>query len=144
VAEFKITGQDAFFRKLAAVEAKFVRRGVRAAASRAMRPVRDAARAGWRAKDDPETSANIAKNVALSSRFDTRTNEVKARVGIRGGARAAKGDPLNTGHWRFLELGTSEMPAEPVMIPALMSNVATVAQTFFVEAEKELDKALGP
>jgi HK97 gp10 family phage protein len=143
VAEFKIEGKDAFFRKLEQVTGRVVTRGARTAASRAMRPVRNTVKAKWAAKDDPATGASIAKNVALSSRYFPKLQEARARVGIRGGARVTK-DPANTGHWRFLELGTSEIPADPVMVPALMSEAGTVANTFFTEMEKEVDKALGP
>jgi HK97 gp10 family phage protein len=143
VAEFKIEGKEAFFRKLEQVTGKVATRGARTAASRAMRPVRDLVKARWAAKDDPSTPTSIAKNVALSSRYYPKLKEARARVGIRGGARVTK-DPANTGHWRFLELGTSEIPADPVMVPALRDRTSEVANTFFSEMEKEIDKAVGP
>lgn len=141
MAEFKIEGREDLFRKLKLVTDRVITRGARTAASRAMRPVRDQAKAQWAKLDDPQSPSSIAKSVALSSRYYPKLKEVRARVGIRGGARVNK-DPNNTGHWRFLELGTSEIPATPIMRQALENNVSRVSNTFFDELDKEITKAI--
>jgi len=141
VAEFKIEGRDTVFANLRLLQDKLIVRATRNAANRAMRPVREQARAGWKQVDDPTSAANIPKNVALSSRYDTRRKEVKARVGIRGGG-VITDDPAGTGHWRFIELGTSEIAATPIMRQALESNVGRVSNTFFDELEKEVVRGL--
>jgi HK97 gp10 family phage protein len=66
---------------------------------------------------------------------------VVVQVGVRGGARPRKGTE-DTGHWRMLEFGTSQMPAQPFMRPALADNVAQVTAKFVAELEPQIDKAI--
>lgn len=142
-AEFKITGLEPALRKMRAVTAEVTLKGVRGSASKAMRVVRDAARANARRIDDPESAADIAKNIAVSTKVYPRLGEVRSRVGVRGGARpdsSRNPDPKNTGHWRFIELGTSEQPARPLMRPALESNIDKVVTVFVDDLDKNIDR----
>jgi HK97 gp10 family phage protein len=141
VAEFTIEGLAPVLAKLKRLRGKDMLKAVRSAGTRSMRIVRDAARATARGFDDPDTPSNIAK--AITTRNDAkggkRVGGVLIKVGVVGGARPAKGNE-DTGHWRFKELGTSQMPAEPFMRPALESNVAKVTDTFVSELDKSIDK----
>lgn len=142
-AEFRITGLEPALRKMRAVTAEVTLKGVRGSASKAMRVVRDAARANARRIDDPESAADIAKNIAVSTKVYPRLGEVRSRVGVRGGARpdsSRNPDPKNTGHWRFIELGTSEQPARPFMRPALENNIDKVVSVFVDDLDKNIDR----
>jgi HK97 gp10 family phage protein len=139
--EFQIQGLEAFLRKIEGVKREIVGKAVRSAAGKAMRPVRDSARNKARAFDDPHSPANIAKNVATSTRNYPKKGEVVAKVGIRGGARPRPGNE-DTGHWRFLEFGTEKMHAQPFMRPSLDENVNKVVDAVVAELEPALDKAV--
>jgi HK97 gp10 family phage protein len=141
VADFQIQGLEAFLRKMQGVKKEIVGKAVRAAANKAMRSVRDAARNKARGFDDPETPSDIAKNIAISTRNQTKLGQVIAKVGVRGGAKPQPGNE-DTGHWRFKEFGTEKMPAEPFMRPALEENIQTVVQSVVSELEPALDKAV--
>ena len=140
-AEFKITGLEPALRKMRAVTVEVTLKGVRGSASKAMRVVRDAARANARRIDDPESAADIAKNIAVSTKVYPRLGEVRSRVGVRGGARpdsSRNPDPKNTGHWRLIELGTSEQPARPFIRPALENNIDKVVTVFVDDLDKNI------
>jgi HK97 gp10 family phage protein len=142
-AEFKITGLEPALRKMRAVTAEVTLKGVRGSASKAMRVVRDAARANARRIDDPQSAADISKNIAVSTRVYPRLGEVRSRVGVKGGARpdsSRNPDPKNTGHWRFIEIGTSEQPARPFMRPALENNIDKVVTVFVDDLDKNIDR----
>lgn len=145
-AEFKITGLEPALAKMREVTAQVTLKGVRGSASKAMRIVRDAARANARRIDDPESAADIAKNIAVSTKVYPRLGEVRSRVGVRGGARPDSRktgyDAKNTGHWRYIELGTSEHPARPFMRQALENNVDKVVGTFVEDLSGAIDKAV--
>lgn len=142
-AEFKITGLEPVLAKMRAVTDAVTRKAVRGSASKAMRIVRDAARANARRIDDPQSAADIAKNIAVSTKVYPRLGEVRSRVGVRGGARpdsSKNPDPKNTGHWRFIEFGTSERAAHPFMLPALENNVDKVVSTFVDDLNTNIDR----
>lgn len=142
-AEFKIQGLDGVLAKMRAVTDAVTNKAVRGSASRAMRVVRDAARANARRIDDPQSAADIAKNIAVSTKVYPRLGEVRSRVGVRGGARPdsrQRPDPKNTGHWRFIEFGTSEQPARPFMLPALTNNIDKVVSTFVQDLNQNIDR----
>jgi HK97 gp10 family phage protein len=143
VDTFSLKGADAAIAKLRSVSQEIAKKGARSAATRAMRIVRDAARAGAAKIDDPQTASDIEKNIV--TRYDGKASKreggVVVKVGVMGGARLGK-EPDNTGHWRLVELGTSQMAARPFMRPALSDNVQAVADKFISELEPQIDKAL--
>lgn len=139
------------------------RNGFRQAGTAAMRPVRDAARAGAARLDDPATAANISKNIITrnGSRKDERKyggDVVVTKVGVAGGAKSYKDSRANqrkgrvgqsyavddpaTFHWRFLELGTRFIAARPFMLPALESNADQVITTYAASLSPAIDKAV--
>lgn len=87
-----------------------------------MNIVRDAARSGAQKVDDPNSPADIAKNIVVSP-GKAKGGDVLMRVGVRGGARPDNNDPSNTGHWRFVEFGKEGVEARPFMRPALAENI---------------------
>ena len=141
--EFRIEGLDAVLRKLESVKNEVKRKAARAAATKAMRIVRDAARNNSKGLDDPETASTIWKEIQTryNAKASKREGGVVVQVGVRGGARPAKGTE-DTGHWRMLEFGTSQMPAQPFMRQALENNVQAVTDKFVSELSPAIDKAV--
>lgn len=138
-----IKGLDAALAKLKALgDTKKVKSAVRSAGTKAMRPVRDAARAGVKGLDDPETPSMIWKKIVTQYRSkQSKGDQVMVSVGVQGGARPAKGDK-DTGHWRFIEFGTEKMAARPFMRPALESNVSKVTDGFISSLDPAIDKII--
>src|SRR5690242_6374665 len=90
--EFKIEGLEPALRKLKGLTPKLAKGALRRTGTKAMRPVRDAARSLASRFDDPETAANIPKRVV--TRAGSRKAEqqyggqcVVTKVGVEGGAR---------------------------------------------------------
>lgn len=141
--QFKIEGLDEVLRKMRNLGPALVKKGLRSAGTKAMRVVRDAARAGARQIDDPGTASNIEKNIV--TRYDGKASKREGgsvtKVGVMGGARPIKGNE-DTGHWRLVEFGTEKMRAQPFMRPALEDNVQKVTDTFVASLSAEIDKIL--
>lgn len=158
--KFRIEGLDPVLKKFKALSSdKFRVKAVRSAGTKAMRIVRDAARARSKQFDRPETANNIPKNIV--SRNDAKAGKriggVVIKVGVQGGAKSesfiksgrstrSKNKSNDFGstvwYWRLLEFGTSQMRAQPFMRPALESNVGKVTDTFVSALDKEIDKII--
>lgn len=141
--EFKLEGADAALAKLRALgDPKRVKSAVRSAGTKAMRPVRDAARANVRGLDDPETASTIWKKIVTQYRSQqSKGDQVVVSVGVQGGAKPVKGDK-DTGHWRLIEFGTERMAAQPFMRPALESNASKVADGFISSLDPAIEKII--
>ncbi len=150
--EVEITGLDDVKNRLQRLANPRKARSIaRKAARQAMNIVRDAARLNAKAIDDPDTREKIWKNVKVSPGKSKNKDVVIMRVGVDGGAAmnansdrqalAAKSGG-NTTYWRFLEFGTSKMPATPFMRPALATNIQQVTNKFAEVFDAELDKEL--
>lgn len=141
--EFEIQGLDAVLKKMRTLGPKLKKKGLRSAGTKAMKIVRDSARAKARALDDPATGSNIAKNIV--TRYDAkgskRVGGAVTKVGVQGGARPRPGRE-DEGHWRLLEFGTSNMRAQPFMRQALEGNVQKVTDTYVASLNSEIDKII--
>lgn len=147
--KFKIEGLDSLIGKLRAVSYDLKFKGGRAALRAAAKVVVLAAQENAQAIDDPESAESISKNIV--ARWDgdlyKRTGDLGFRVGVLGGAKESKGTKKaypggDTFHWRFIEFGTSKIPATPFMRPALSENIDRVTNTFVTFYEKSIDRAL--
>lgn len=148
-----IKGLEGVLKKMEEVTTQVTKKAVRGASSKAMRIVRDAARANAKQLNDPRTPENIYKNIVISTKVYPQIGEVRSRVGVRGGARnySAYGEIQNTTgkanpggdtwYWRLLEFGTSEFPAKPFMRPALSQNLDKVTNEFVKGLNEIIDKA---
>lgn len=137
---------------------KIIKRIARKAARQGMNIVRDAARNNAKSFDDPSTTEKIHKEIVVQAGKIKDKNSVRIRVGIRGGAKkpyvnnsanrrdGRVGSAYQTGgkvyYWRFIEFGTSKMPATPFMRPALANNIEPVISKFSQIFSDELDKEL--
>lgn len=147
---FKLEGFDDVKSKLDRLASpKKAKSIARKAARQAMNIVRNAARENAKSIDDPETVAMIHKNIAVQSGKTQSANEIKMRVGIRGGASrnqhsisAAGLSGGDTRHWRYIEFGTKYQPATPFMRIAFFNNFNAVTNKFAEVFNAELDKEL--
>ncbi len=126
---------------------KIVKRITRKAARRGMNKVRDDARINARSIDDPETAANISKNIKVAAGRVSNPNMILMRVGVDGGASFSNKNPKptsggDTRHWRFIELGTAHIPAIPFMRIAFYNNIDAVMNTFAQVFSDEIDLEL--
>lgn len=141
------SGEENVSRKLQQLaDPKVTRRIARKAARKGMNKVRDAARQNAQLIDDPETMANIAKNIKVAAGNVGNRDLIKMRVGVDGGASFAAALKLTSGgdtrHWRFVEFGTAFTPAVPFMRIAFFSKMDDVIETFAQVFSDELDKEL--
>lgn len=142
---------DALIKKIRQLPVRLGNNAGRRALRKGANVIRDAARINARAIDDPETREQIFKNVSVSGggrRRERRMGGPMMRVGIRGGARHRKGDRLdglpggNTTHWRWVEFGTSQVPARPFMRPAMNEKANAALSAVAADLPKQLDKEL--
>ena len=128
---------------------KDIKKFVRKASRQAMNLVRDAARNNAKSIDDPKTVEKIHKNITVQAGKTKDKNSIRMRVGIKGGAGQNQYSVSTAGltggdtrHWRFIEFGTSTVPAVPFMRPALANNVEAVIGKFSESFMQQLDGAL--
>ena len=128
---------------------KEIKKFVRKASRQAMNLVRDAARNNAKAIDDAATVEKIHKNIIVQSGKTRDKNSIVMRVGIKGGAGQNQYSVSTAGlsggdtrHWRFIEFGTSTIPAVPFMRPALANNVEAIIGRFSQSFMQQLDGAL--
>ena len=146
--EFNIEGLDEVQEKLKRLgNPRLMKNAARRSARKAMAIVRDAARSGAKAIDDPQTSEKIWKNIAIAAGKTRNPNEVVMRVGVRGGASFSNPNPPNTSggdtrHWRWIEYGSVHNTPVPFMRQALQNNIQAVTNSFAENFNKEIDKEL--
>lgn len=153
VVEVNMEGVEALARRLDTIEQDLKKKGGRFALRKAANLVADAARQNARRINDPSTSENIAKNIAVrwSSKTFKRTGNLAFRIGVLGGAKTprsgADAQSNNPGgatfYWRFVEFGSQHnSPARPFLRPALSENIDKAAAEFIRQYNKALDRAL--
>ena len=148
--DLKVQGMDQIKRKLDQLSnPRKAKQIARKAGRQAMNIVRDAARSNAKAIDDPETREMIQKNIAVQAGKTRNPNEIRMRVGVRGGASQNQHSISTAGlsggdtrHWRYLEFGTSKMPAVPFMRIAFFNNLESVGNKFVEVFDAEITKAL--
>lgn len=121
---------EALENRLKEVAEKVAKKSLRTAARKAMAQVRKEAR-----EKAPEDTGLLDENFALLTRV--KGSEVVAKVGIRGGAHKNDYSPY---YFRFVELGTKDLPAKPFLRPALENNAESIFATILEELKKALDK----
>tara|TARA_B100002003_G_C14152057_1_gene554128 strand:+ start:3554 stop:4048 length:495 start_codon:yes stop_codon:yes gene_type:complete len=137
--------------KFEAIEYDLKKKGGRFALRKAAQLVRDKARQNAAALDDPETAANIERNIVerWSGRTFKRTGDLMFRVGVMGGAggnaSAASLDSLpgkDTRHWRYKEFGTEKVAATPFLRRALADNISAAINEFATQYDKKMTRAI--
>lgn len=147
-----IEGLDDFTKRIAELkDVKKVRSKGLAAARKAMKIVQLSAKIGAAYIDDGKTDENIEKNIVIRAGKSRDYGTIRMRVGVQGGAAVnAKSDRAKlaalpggeTVHWRFIEFGTSKVPAVPFMRPALEQNIQKVTDEFAQSFMKSIETAI--
>lgn len=161
-----LTGLESLLGKMDAVSEITRNKAGRFALRKAANVIRDRARGNAQRVDDPLTQEAIYKNIvaSFSSREFRRTGNLTFRVGVMGGARqyantkdnvrkgragnnyktaGDKGNPGgDTWYWRFVEFGTEQMAARPIIRPAMNGVDTPVVSVFADEMEKAIDRAI--
>jgi HK97 gp10 family phage protein len=148
--ELNIEGMDQLKRKLDQLSnPKKAKQIARKAGRQAMNLVRDAARTNAKAIDDPETREMIHKNIVTQGGKSRNSNEIVIRVGVKGGAGRNQHSVSTAGlsggdtrHFRYIEFGTSKIPATPFLRPSLSQNLDKVTTKFVQVFDAEITKAL--
>lgn len=148
----KIEGLDEFNKKIADLtDVKKVRSRANTSARKAMQLVQIVAVISAARIDDPTTREAIQENIVVRAGKTRSINETCMRVGVLGGAAVngrsnrAKLSALPGGetvYWRYLEFGTSKMPAVPFMRPALANNTSQVTDEFAKTFMKSIETAI--
>lgn len=145
---YKLEGIDSLLAKLESISYDLKRKGGRFALRKAAGVVERALKQNAATVDDPNTPADIAKNVAVrfSNRTFKTTGDLKFRVGILGGASKAKLDTGlaggDTRHWRHVEMGTESVAAQPFMRRSLEDNIQPATNEFIKQYQAALDRAI--
>lgn len=145
----KIDGLAEIKRKLDKLPERIGRNAMRRSLRKGANVIRDAARNNAKAIDDPETREQIWKNIAVQSggaKRERLIGGVMMRVGVMGGAKPTSGDNGtpggNTTHWRFIELGTSQVAAQPFLTPAGNERAGAALDAIVQDMTKQIDKEL--
>ena len=145
---YKLEGIDSLLAKLESISYDLKRKGGRFALRKAAGVVERALKQNAATVDDPNTPADIAKNVAVrfSNRTFKATGDLKFRVGILGGAskeNVTAGLPGgSTTHYRYLEFGTEKMAAKPFMRKSLEDNIQPATNEFIKQYEAAINRAI--
>ena len=145
---YSLIGIDSLLAKLESISYDMKRKGGRFALRKAAGVVEKALKRNASAIDDPNTPADISKNVAVrfSNRTFKQTGNLKFRVGILGGASPASkqtGQPGGiTYHWRHIEMGTESIAARPFMRRALEENIGAATNEFIKQYELAINRAV--
>jgi HK97 gp10 family phage protein len=128
-AQFKIKGLDEVLKKMHTIKGQMVSADINIAAAAGARVIQEAAIENAKRIDDPASPEKIYENITFRVRKPRgSTSTVVAKVGVKGGAKSGKREESqnsggDTRHWRHVEFGTSEAPAQPFMRRALSENV---------------------
>lgn len=118
--------------------------------------LRDATRAGAEVLREeviqraPERTGKMKKNVVILTQKARRRGEISSGVHIRGvNPRTGNSDntmkannPRNAFYWRFVELGTVNMPAHPFVRPAFDTSQEQAAQVAMERMNRAIDEVL--
>ena len=98
----------------------------------------------------PEQTGKLKKNVVVVTQKSRRRGEISSGVHIRG-VNPQTGNSDNTMkasnrrnafYWRFVELGTSNMPAHPFVRPAFDARQEEATRAVIARMNKAIDEVL--
>lgn len=149
--EFSLIGIDSLLGKLNSVTGDVKRKGGRFALRKAAQIIVDKAKQNAQRIDDAETGRVIADNITMrwNGRLFKRTGDLGFRIGVLTGSvrNMQPGNPDTgaggaTPHAMLVELGTEKARAQPYLRPAMEGQIGEVTNTFVIEYEKAIDRAL--
>jgi HK97 gp10 family phage protein len=128
-SQFRIKGLDQVLKKMRMIKGEMVSTDINIAAAAGARVIEEAAIKNAKLIDDPATPEKIYENITFRVRKPRggSGSSVVAKIGVKGGAKSGKReDSQNPGgdtrHWRHIEFGTSDVPAQPFMRRSLSEN----------------------
>lgn len=118
--------------------------------------LRDATRAGAEVLKEevidraPVRTGKMRKNVVVVTQKSRRKGEISSGVHIRGiNPRTGNSDnsmkaknPRNAFYWRFVEMGTVNMPAHPFVRPAFDTRQEEAVNAAIARANRAIDEVL--
>ncbi|MEI7247976.1 HK97-gp10 family putative phage morphogenesis protein [Pectobacterium carotovorum] len=118
--------------------------------------LRDATRAGAEVLKDevianaPARTGKMRKNVVVVTQKSRRKGEISSGVHIRGvnpktgnsDNKMKANNPRNAFYWRFVEMGTVDMPAHPFVRPAFDVRQEEAANAAIARANRAIDEVL--
>ncbi|MWT61188.1 hypothetical protein GP939_24940 [Escherichia coli] len=117
--------------------------------------LRDATRAGAEVLKEeviaraPVRTGKLKKNVVVLTRKSRRRGEISSGVHIRGvnprtgnSDNTMKANPRNAFYWRFVEMGTANMPPHPFIRPAFDVRQEQATEFAIRRMNQAIDEAL--
>ena len=157
MAGFVIEGLEDALKKMDEMAKNVAKKHVKKALRAAAKPVLQSAKDNAKNIDDPDTAANIAKNLVIRPGKTSDKNSAKVRIGVKGGGQfwrsnknvQRKGKPResnphytplpnDTRHFWLVEFGTAKTRAQPYMRPALEANIQNATDTFAESLKADL------
>lgn len=98
----------------------------------------------------PVNTGKLKKNVVVVTQKGRRRGEIVSGVHIRGtnpengnsDNKMKTDSPRNAFYWRFVELGTSNMPAHPFVRPAFDTRQEEATQAALARMNQAIDEVL--
>jgi HK97 gp10 family phage protein len=157
VGDVKIEGADRAIRTLKDLPNKLQRKYLARAVRKGATIIRLAAQANAKRFDDPQTPTKVWREIVVRSngRLGRQNGGIALSVGVKGGAQNYKNNKYNRSqkrvgqsyegpgkvyYWRFLELGTKKMKAQPFMVPALEDNADKATDAIVADLNQALDE----
>lgn len=142
MARSNLRGLDDVLEKIENMRTSTVNKLVRKALRKSMVPIRDQAKENAKKIDDAKTRNKIWRNIKIVSKKKNQSGEITSSVGVGGGAKkggtAKKGPGLDTWYWRFIETGTSRIPATPFLRAAFEQRKGEATEIFIAEMRKAI------
>ena len=157
MAGFVIEGLEDALKKMDEMTKNVAKKHVKKALRAAAKPVLQSAKDNAKNIDDPDTAANIAKNLVIRPGKTSDKNSAKVRIGVKGGGQfwrsnknvQRKGKPResnphytplpnDTRHFWLVEFGTAKTRAQPFMRPAMEANIQNATDTFAESLKADL------
>lgn len=140
MARTTLNGLDDILKNMESMRVGTKNKQIRKALRKALIPIRDQVKENAKKIDDPETAEKIWRNVQIQSGKSTNKGEIKASVGIKGGAKKkgdkARGVGGDTWYFRLIEYGTRFSPAIPFLRPAFEAKKTDAERIFTEEFRK--------
>ena len=157
MAGFVIEGLEDALRKMDEMTKNVAKKHVKKALRAAAKPVLQSAKDNAKNIDDPDTAANIAKNLVIRPGKTSDKNSAKVRIGVKGGGQFWRSNknvqrkgkkrqanphytplPNDTRHFWLVEFGTAKTRAQPYMRPALEPNIQNATDAFAEKLQADL------
>lgn len=155
MAGYELKGLDEVLKKMDEMAKNVQKKHVKKALREAAKIVQKSAKNNAKKIDDPDTAADISKNIVIRAGKTGDKNSVKMRVGVKDGGkfyrqnkqvqRKGKSRQKNphymflandTRHFWLVEFGTAKTRAQPFLRPALESNLQAATEEFADEIKK--------